>query len=432
MEFDAAWCPTCDRQIQPKRYTITVPVTQQPIPQQMSPTKKMNGKRAGKKAAPAPQVVLKQKTIIDQGPTPLYCSEECQLADLRKSPLPSHPEPSTSSSSSSSEPSSPESPVESSYAKLAKMYNFPPLPPPPPVIDATENIKPHYEYTSGIMMAGKLIDSLCTKPSKHTGPFRPAQERKVVPGWNDGSNAWRSSVYSFASPKSSQDPFQEIKQKAYGSTAPSSHRRPTKVYSSCSLPAVSPVNVQAHSASDDLIHKFSETFARRSESRISMHNPSPSRSSSTTVGPSSPTSTRSVPLSPRRERSLVAKGAEGRLCVPEGISLKVRTGSSSSVSTHTTSSRSRSVRSPLSATSVSSEDDEEAVLYPFSRPKVETRSWSYDNLKTYPIMQLPPKKIKTTEIQVIDGVAQEVEVEVEIYEERKRLFLFAPSTRVTV
>ncbi|PPQ81460.1 hypothetical protein CVT24_001449 [Panaeolus cyanescens] len=416
MDFDASWCPTCDRQIQPKRYTITTTT------QQMSPTKK-GAKRQIKKP------ILKQKTIIDQGPTPLYCSEECQLADLCKRPR-DIPIQSPTTSTSESE----QSPVESSYDKLARMYNFPPLPPPPPVIDATEDIKPTYEYTSGIMMAGKLIDSLCTKPSKHTGPYRPAPERKVVPGWNDGSNAWRASVYSFASPKSAQDPFQEIKQKAYGSPATSSYRRPTKVYSSCSLPAVSTVNVSAHSASDDLIHKFSETFARRSESRISMHNPTPSRSSSSTVGPSSPTSTRSVPLSPKRERSLVAKGAEGRLCVPEGVTLKVRTTSSSSVcsSGNTASSRSRSVRSPLSATSVSSEDDEEAVMYPFSRPKVETRSWSYDNLKTYPIMQLPPKKIKKTERQLIDGVEQDVEVEVEVYEERKRLFLFAPSTRVTV
>jgi hypothetical protein len=59
------------------------------------------------------------------------------------------------------------------------------------------------------------------------------------------------------------------------------------------------------------------------------------------------------------------------------------------------------------------------------RPVVETRSWSYDNFKTYPIMQLPPKKEKRIEMQVVNGVEKEVEVEVEIIPPRKRLFLFA-------
>lgn len=39
-------------------------------------------------------------------------------------------------------------------------------------------------------------------------------------------------------------------------------------------------------------------------------------------------------------------------------------------------------------------------------------------------MQLPPKKEKRMQKQVIDGKEVEVEVEVEVIPERKRLFLF--------
>jgi hypothetical protein len=52
------------------------------------------------------------------------------------------------------------------------------------------------------------------------------------------------------------------------------------------------------------------------------------------------------------------------------------------------------------------------------------RSWSYDNLKTYPVMQLPPKKEKRIETRMVDGRAVDVEVEVEVVRPMKRLFLF--------
>jgi hypothetical protein len=42
-------------------------------------------------------------------------------------------------------------------------------------------------------------------------------------------------------------------------------------------------------------------------------------------------------------------------------------------------------------------------------------------------MQLPPKKVKKIERQIVDGEEQDVEIEVEVHEERKRLFLFAPT-----
>ena len=65
-----------------------------------------------------------------------------------------------------------------------------------------------------------------------------------------------------------------------------------------------------------------------------------------------------------------------------------------------------------------------------SNLSLTARSWSYDNVKTYPIMQLPLKKVKKLETHVVNGEERQVEVEVEIAEERKRLFLFAP-TRIS-
>ncbi|KAJ3893758.1 hypothetical protein GG344DRAFT_63485 [Lentinula edodes] len=63
MDFDTAWCPVCDRQITPKRITQLVTTDQRPATG-------TNGS------------VTKTKTVIDQGPYPLYCSDECKMADM--------------------------------------------------------------------------------------------------------------------------------------------------------------------------------------------------------------------------------------------------------------------------------------------------------------------------------------------------------------
>lgn len=52
------------------------------------------------------------------------------------------------------------------------------------------------------------------------------------------------------------------------------------------------------------------------------------------------------------------------------------------------------------------------------------RSWSYDNVPTYPIMPMPAKKEVRRETRVVDGVPKVVEVEVEVPNQMKRLFLF--------
>ena len=76
------------------------------------------------------------------------------------------------------------------------------------------------------------------------------------------------------------------------------------------------------------------------------------------------------------------------------------------------------------------------VSHPFYFPNNDinistARSWSYDNFRTYPVMQLPPKKVKQIQKQIVDGQECEVEVEVEVFEERKCLFKFAPSIQVS-
>lgn len=58
-----------------------------------------------------------------------------------------------------------------------------------------------------------------------------------------------------------------------------------------------------------------------------------------------------------------------------------------------------------------------------SRP--QTRTWSYDNIKTYPVMMPPAKKEKRIEHRMVDGEVKEVEVEVDVVQPLKRLFLFA-------
>lgn len=55
---------------------------------------------------------------------------------------------------------------------------------------------------------------------------------------------------------------------------------------------------------------------------------------------------------------------------------------------------------------------------------LSVRSWSYDNIKTYPIMMPPKKKEKRIETRIVDGYLKEVEVEVEVVQPLKRLFLF--------
>ena len=389
MDYDQAWCPACDRQIQPKRTVITVQRSS-PAPPPPPPSSPRKSTKASVRKGGLPHGTgrvrpngtikpppTKQRTVIDQGPTPLYCSDECEFADInsrRGAPIdPAREEPTSSNpikakktpfTTAGSETESDASSSSSFYstnpslAKMAELYNWEPLPPPPPVFDEPEEFPAPPQYNSGIMMAGRLLNSLAVPPAKpHVGPHRPTPEpRKVVPGWTDGSNAWRSAIYSFAPPKAGgKDPFN----RQDSPPSPSfTGRKSSRSSSYAALALNSAPAAPSHSASDDLINKFSANFSRRCESRTSLYQ---GGGSFTTTPPSS-VSTQSLPVSPpKRERSILHRAAEGKLLVPD-VKLKVHSASSASLSSAwsgpaSTSSR-RSVRSPLSAPSDSDEDTE--------------------------------------------------------------------------
>ena len=457
----------------------------------------------------------KHRTVIDQSPTPLYCSDECRLADLNSMygglsldynpdrdprdspPLPPVPHnsfstipslvdesdcssPSTSPESQGStlasehNPFSLESPdMNPSIAALARIYDFPPLPPRPTNLDEEPReatIEFDNDYQSGIMMAARRIkDSLCSQ-SDSAKTVRPSgqapRERRPIPGWTDGSDSWRSSVYSLASPNT---PFsstslssRDERPAAYSSFVASPHRS-TGVYSTIGdnntpmalTNSAGPSRLSAAAranTSDDLYSKYALAFSRRSDSRSSLSGSAPQAQSF-------PAPTR------RREQSILKPGAEGKLLVPD-VKLKassttsVHSNDGASVSSWRSSSTRSYMRSPLSrqGSEVSVEsgsDSMEALpdhelpcsLPAMKRPTVESmfsppirllwrsdractaRSWSYDNVTTYPVMPMPRRKEIRYERRVVDGVTTVVETEVEVQPELKRLFLFPGKER---
>ncbi|KAG5648321.1 hypothetical protein DXG03_004893 [Asterophora parasitica] len=460
MDNDTAWCPVCDRQIRPKRYQVPVQTTPPPAPPPPSSSPVRRTKTSGtvrqrgglvqgtgrvkpngtirRAPQPAPAPPVKLRTVIDQGPTPLYCSDQCQMADLNRGlPHDFNPErqrpaaPSVSytadtdstASSSLGSQSSIESPSggyrSPSLAHLAAIYNFPPPPPPPPVDDELPP-RPYpgpNDYSSGIMMAARRIKSeLCAPPQKPNvyGHIITPTERKPIPGWTDGSNAWRTTVYSCAAPTNPTP----IPHKSFATRTP---RSPSTPRASVSLP-----NNPSSESDADLLARFSSSFRRTSSNISESKSPAPRRRSS------SPSSIATSPQ--KRERPLLQRGAEGKLLVPQ---VMLRVNSSASSASLSSQWSARSARSPLSQASSSGDEDDNSTERCDSassmhrkskRPTVEARSWSYDNIKTYPIMRLPPKTRieKRKEMRVVDGeeVEVEVEVEVEIEEKLKRLFLF--------
>ncbi|KAI0252338.1 hypothetical protein BJV78DRAFT_1281698 [Lactifluus subvellereus] len=551
--LDTSWCPVCSRHILPKRYLVPVPqqpLNPTPIPapppcspnasEDTSPTQlhatrqvrrttgtirqkgggggglvrgtgrvKPNGaikrsdpKRDASSVAPpaltqAPTAAAKHRTVIDQNPTPLYCSDECRLADLNSihgglsldfnpdrdprdsPPLPPVPHNSFSTipfmadeSDSSSPSTSPDSQgstlateldpfsaethlMNPSIAALARIYDFPPLPPRPATLDE-ELREPAVEfdndYQSGIMMAARRIKETLCSSSDSTKTVRPSghapKDRRPIPGWTDGSDSWRSSVYSLASPNtptsSASLTSRDERPAAYGSFIASPHRS-IGVYSTIgdndtpmgSLPPAESSRLTAAAranTSGDLHSKYALAFSRRSDSRSSL-------SGSVPQAQSFPAPAR------RREQSILKPGAEGKLLVPD-VKLKGSSASSfysndgASVSSWRSSSTRSYMRSPLSRqgseVGVESGSDsmdalpdhqEPCSLPTMKRPTVETRSWSYDNMTTYPVMPMPPRKEIRYERRVVDGVTTVVETEIEVQPQLKRLFLFPGKER---
>ncbi|KAG1785458.1 uncharacterized protein HD556DRAFT_1458489 [Suillus plorans] len=497
MHFDEAWCPVCDRQIRPK----VLPQPQEPTPVptpspvSSSPSKnqqsdstactsrikigagrakngclqgtgcvKPNGAikqydsaatahkgRASPSQPQQPVAPVKHRTIIDQGPIPLYCSDECRLQDLAKRdgvyPLNHHPDrsspplprvphnsfegrycesedESTSASGSSFDSgftsSSPLVTVSRSMATLAALYNFPPLPSVPPMsspADSTSSSLPEYrnDYQGGTMMASKRIQEILCQPHAKPSSFysRPPQPRKPVPGWTDGGSEWRQSVYGGYSTRS--DNASGGSEKAQTSFAATSRRRVqwtsalSQSNSSSALAAQCPTSSlpppqSGQSDSEELYTKYSLPLSRRHELHMSLF---PHSASSSAQSP--PLSSTSTSLSCRRRREvpLLKRGAEGRLLVPDVRLAKPL----------------RRHPSKVSQDSILSDTTSES-LSPSSRPAPQTRTWSYDNIKTYPVMMPPAKKEKHIEHRMVDGEVEEVEVEVEVVQPLRRLFLF--------
>ena len=449
IHYDEAWCPVCDRQIMPKRYTVAVPLQQQQPPARSPPstgeslssvptpcasqpqhtaskdpsndktrTKSGAGRVRGggllhgtgrvrpnpalkhtepKTRTSPPQqqprqpVPTKLRTVIDQGPIPLYCSDECRLSDLNKRdgaysidfnpnraspPLPPVPHNSfdgqvffesedesgcgSGSSLESRSSSSDSGPVSPSMATLAAIYDFPPLPPPGPILPIDGNAKalePDHrfnEYQGGIMMVSKKIEAaLCNETSNKQRSSFNTEAHQPIPGWTDGSHAWRESVYNF-SPRPSSITTVGTEQKP--SFAASSHRgvQWTLTHgtpgSPSSLPATQcsnpPIPRSSQSYQDELYAKYYSNLTRRSESRTTLFPPSTSHSSSS-LAPLAPSTTSTTRR--RRENPVIKAKAEGRLLMPN-VTSRTHSSSSQSVS-------SASLCSPLSRdTSELSED----------------------------------------------------------------------------
>ncbi|KAI0731931.1 hypothetical protein C8Q72DRAFT_775253 [Fomitopsis betulina] len=547
--FDTTWCPVCSRQILPKRYYVPINATHSaPVVPPSSPTSEPKANddmpprlqrtktgtiraRGGglvqgtgrdkhlpalkrdttvksTKKPLAPEVAVesrapgpvRHRTVIDQSPVPLYCSDECRLADLQSSlgamgmeykpdcctspSLPPVPHNSFSdcssgesdcaasfdsrSSLSSSPPSArsldDELPAASdAYTALTKLFpDLPPRPPPaPPLIrrETNDTVPSFDDYQSGVMMSAQRIRAaLCTEPprkrsSRSAYPSEERRERKPIPGWTDGSHAWRASVYNLSAPFDMSKPHDENSARGAYKGFVASSQRSGGVYSTVSTPTFEPVSPSSASfpavtratAGSTQIRSRSETDELSKYPLL--HSRSDSRQSLGALSTSPTGSTRSMPATTsmrRKEVSLVKLGAEGRLLVPD---VKMtRSPSTTTVSSVTSTgssygyypygrkpsplSRQNSDASIETADSLSTEAD--LTMRPTSSdrsmrslrvPRLGT-SWSYsDDTMTFPILQIP-KKEKRIERRVVEGKEQDVEVEVEVHQPLKRLFLF--------
>ncbi|KAI5889292.1 uncharacterized protein SCHCODRAFT_02509551 [Schizophyllum commune H4-8] len=428
-----------------------------------SGTIRPKGRKQPPPQAPAqPATVLKTRTVYDSAPLPLYCSDRCRLADLQ-SPARSgalaighnpvrHPwrlddddvslipdcavddvssvgTASSASSTSSLDGAAPElhlRDMDPSLAAIFRGYDFRPMPLIPgtapdahPAVPRASRRKRDLdaEYNGGIMMSGKRIQEWVhpeqPKPSRPAyplplpeghaqppSPAKPSATSQKVPNWNDGTNAWRASIYNLSS-TTDVEPMDLREHYAYSTQVASAHRSstgvvpsirssspPSPVTSTSSIPTLrrhsSPSTVRTDPDAL-LLSKFSEPFSKRSESRQSLNNGGSPRPSSS--------------MPEYREKNLVARGAEHALLVPD-VKLRMRRGSHSR-----TGSSLPNTRSPLSMTSLTSTDEEETdgdddvtltedqlselkISDRPKRPTIESRPWSYDGYKTYTAMPL--------------------------------------------
>lgn len=412
MDADLGWCPNCERAILPKRktVTVTVPVTtkgsQPPPPPPSSPRSRkaaanqrkgglVNGtgrlRPNGTIRTPPPQSAPatreKKKLVIDHSPLPVYCSEECRIADLelRRRIAPFNPEsddpedapPKVKSKSRKGEGlehvlSDPESEAagdsDSSLDQLPILWDWQkPAPPPPlpsvnklfafmpsvnidhipaPAAPTPQHI-PAPQYNGGNIMTGRLLNSIAPDPIKpRQYRWDPLPERHApVKGWNDGSSAWRDAIYGNGCVSGMDtDPYGRAAkehQRVTGGVRPVPIRPdPAGKFITGSLPSDAAIQEQLEDpinlrfTTSMMLGRMNDALAQRSNSRSNMYSPGPRRTHSTaSVASDAGSYTSTSPPSPtvmRRERSLLSPGAEGKLLVPD-VKLSVRSASASCI-----------------------------------------------------------------------------------------------------
>ncbi|KAJ3919616.1 hypothetical protein F5877DRAFT_66410 [Lentinula edodes] len=207
--------------------------------------------------------VTKTKTVIDQGPYPLYCSDECKMADMLHQhedvyAPPTYPlyHSSTRSHHSKSEHAqgSPPSDIES---------------------DCLSTTTTDISYSSPTSESSALPAStpITCYPKQRSSSFLTGGSSRSGPRYIPSSLPTTSTLSSA---------FSDYEGK---STPPTQD--------------------------DFLLSQFHGSFSRRSESRVSMY------SSPSSPGSRSPPSLSALSTSPRRERPILPHAAQGKLLVPE-------------------------------------------------------------------------------------------------------------------
>ncbi|THH20021.1 hypothetical protein EW146_g1255 [Bondarzewia mesenterica] len=358
---------------------------------------------------PAPQQPLtapvKLRTVIDQNPIPLQRDGNDSASSASTSP-----ESEDKILLGDSAPLSGYASISPSVAALARMYDFPPLPPRAPLLEEEEEEmssfpEPSNDYQSGVMMAAyRIKTALCPEPApkRSSHPFNqaPSHNQKPIPGWTDGSDAWRSSVYSLSTVETAMKQASGVQDRpciqiVRGLPALLYRRllytQRASYTDSISLFCHFRLDLKAHFGGE-IEHAGGRVFQIPSDLRSSlgfMHVGLMPGTQHPQTGPSLSScrsglgSTRS-----RMQSPLSRKGSE------------------------------------LSEDSISQSQENEAGSLPTpKRPGIETRPWSYGNVLTYPLMPMPNKEIKF-ERRVVNGKTKIIEVEVEVQPQMKRLFLF--------
>lgn len=181
--------------------------------------------------------------------------------------------------------------VSPSIAVLAAMYNFPPIPAPAPVFPEP-GCSPEFNdinhYQDGIIMVGRHLTEVFRPECPNCTLHSSSQLRKPIPGWTDGSTAWRAVVYGFRAPINDRRGSKADKPHTIHNSGHRTDPHPPSPYK--------PANETA-----ELYDKYSRLFRRRSQT--------------------------SIPPRKFRERSILKPGAEGKLLVPD-VKLRMHGGSS--------------------------------------------------------------------------------------------------------